>query len=1811
MRKKIFYNCFLYFLLIGTQAIAQLNASFFVSDIQGQPTNAGCSPLIVRMNNTSTGTNPGTTWFWDSGIMANSTLQNPVFGYSNPGTFTVTLIATNAGVSDTFQQNVTVLPNPQVNFGATFLSGCEGFNTCFIDSTISPGFPIVDWTWDFGDGNVVQGNGSPCHTFSNAINPNNRCFNITLIAENSAGCTTIRTKNNFICFTPEPIVNFNADNRILCSPPFTVSFFDSSVSSNGLFYLWKFGDGDSSTLKNPIHTYQNTGNYDVTLTVVDTVCNDTSTQTRNSFIRANIVEARGVITNDTICLGTPTQFIDSSLGAPNSWLWNFGDNTTSTLKNPTHTYTSAGNFNVSLTISTALGCTDDTIFTTSVVVLPTPTANITSNSNNSCQAPFLVNFNSNASPDAISYLWNFGDGNTSTGINPSNNYQAPGNFTVRLIVNNAFGCPDTFIRSNFIQIAPTVVSFIPDSLGGCAPLNMCFRDVTTSLDPIVSRVWNFNDPISGANNTSTLTNPCHLFQNVGSYNVTLTVTTQGGCVASSTQIIGAGNPPVPGLTVSDTVVCSGIPVQFNNTSTGVPPPNNFLWNFGGSGSASTPNAFFAWDDPGPYIVTLSVGNNGCKSDTTVLITVLDPKPDFTFVVNCNIPGRVTFTNASTNANSNLWDFGDGSPTSSAVNPVHTYAAPGTYQVRLVVSNNSTGCTAEIIKTVRILNVQPSFTANPVNGCAPLQVNFTNTTQGAGLTYSWSFGPPGATSTQTNPSFTYSSQGAFTVTLRATDANGCVSTETKTNFIRVSDVTPNFAANTTFACLPKSGNPTPVINFTDQSVTTAGTNIVSWAWNFGNGTTLNFSLPGNPPPASIPVAYGTVGQFTVTLTVTTDLGCTRTATKNQYIRIRQPLANFSTDFNLYCPNQDIPFNNTSTGASLTYLWNFGDSNAPNGGSSTQRFPTYAYQDTGTYTVQLIVTDISGCRDTLAKPNIFTVGKPELNFTTIDTFRFCPPFLVNFTNLSSFDTINFNRIEWDFGDGTGAVNVLNPSHIYNVSGDFAVKVVVDFENGCTDSLAIQNLIEIGGARANMTLSADSACIGDCLLLQANATGAIGFFWLFGDGFFSAGEDSITHCFLTPGEFVPAVVLSDTQQPTCSFTLFYPDTLIVDSVKTLFFTNVLDTACAFQPVQFFDSSSAFIIDEIVRWEWDFGDGFSDTLQNPIHAFANPGLNIVTLTSYNSIGCFNTFFREIWIVDAPKADFLMSDTLGCDSLSVLLTDASVRGDFPIISWEWDFGDPRVNNDTSDFVGPHTYNFDTLGSFFPTLIVTDSFGCKDTSIHQIDIFPVPPGIAGADTITICFGDSVRLEGALGFAAYDWTPGIYLSDSTIAQPMAIAVDTITYELITTDFSSCQSIDSITLIVLPLPTLTISPFPDTNICLFDTIQLFAFGAQEYAWTPAIEISDTTAQNPFVFPQFSRFYTVVTTDSFGCKNADSVRIIINRFNPAFAGERSCLGSPADFVSISSSSDRIITDYFWDFGDTTTLADTSLGRVTNYIYPDSGIYLVTLTVFDSIGCFDTITQLVSVDFPPDAFAETDTQICFGTSLQLFSGGAVDTIFWSPATGLDNPFTFNPTATPFESTLYTAHVTNGVCPFDTASVFIIVKPLPEINTLEDRTINKGFTIQLETESDLFNLINWVTTDTTISCINCLSPSVTPLTTTLYTVFATDEMGCIGVDSVLIAVNEICNKDIVFVPSAFTPNGDGANDFLYARFFGAQKLNYFRVFDRWGTLLFETEDPLIGWDGTNKEGKKLITGVYVYSLEALCFNGEKVIKSGNVTLLK
>lgn len=309
----------------------------------------------------------------------------------------------------------------------------------------------------------------------------------------------------------------------------SVFAFTSTASGGVVSWDWNFGDGTTSTLTNPTHTYTSQGPKTITLIVTDA---GGLTDSHSQTVSIIAPQADFSFTpTATGCSVPQTVFFTDQSAFPDTWSWNFGDGTTSTNVNPAHTFTSPGSYNVSLTVSdTNFGCTDTYTETIDISVL---SANINGSGVFGC-GPLTNNFtqsSTNAGAGTIdSYLWDFGDGNTSTAENPTHTYDNSGTYSVSLTVTNSVGCSSTDTKTNFVQVVGPDPNFGADTLtADCGPLTVNFSDSTIFSAPITSWAWSFGD-----GGTSNLQNPTHTYTTTGNFDVSLTITDIDGCSRTET-----------------------------------------------------------------------------------------------------------------------------------------------------------------------------------------------------------------------------------------------------------------------------------------------------------------------------------------------------------------------------------------------------------------------------------------------------------------------------------------------------------------------------------------------------------------------------------------------------------------------------------------------------------------------------------------------------------------------------------------------------------------------------------------------------------------------------------------------------------------------------------------------------------------------------------------------------------------------------------------------------------------------------------------------------------------------------------------------------------------------------------------------------------------------------------------------------------------------------------------------------------------------------------------------------------------------------
>lgn len=678
-----------------------------------------------------------------------------------------------------------ILEQPKVDFD--LLSDCFKTDLTIDNNSICPSQTSCTYTWDFGNGETASGF-EPSYTY-----PFNGVYDVQLSVETDQGCIAEMTKNIDINY---PIADFSLNDACQdvsiamtdLSVPYGTSVLDT--------WEWSFGDGTSSTVTSPQHTYTTPGTKTVTLIVVsDDNCSDTISKDVEIFD----LPVTNFIANDT-CFGDLTTFTNNTTianGNITDWAWDFGDGNTITTETATHTYAANGSYTVSLTATSNNNCI--TTVTKPVLVFSEPTANYSFVDDCLYEE---VNFidNSTINSGVIStWQWDLGDGNASSVSNPNYTYSAEGTYTTTLIITSDNGCDDTLSQQIIRYPIPNVnFSSAPECL--YTPLTFTNNSTINAPGNITSWIWNFGDGSALISDE----NPTHIFPSEGEYDITLIANSNNGCVATFNK--SETVYPVPTAAFASTTICENTPpTQFTNLSTiSTGSIVNYDWNFGTS-SSNLPNPNNSFPQFGVYNTEFTVTSNfGCTNTIVNPVTVLE-KPSVDFVSDvlegCN-PVCVNLTDLTTTSTSStvswLWSFGNGL-TSNSQNPSTCFTNSSnendlTFSIELTTKNNL-GCSNTSLKsdyiTVYHNPVSLFETLPPETDMYIPTIDFVNTSIGADE-YEWDLGD-GTSSYLFELDHNYQDTGKYFVTLIANTINNC--SDTIELPIRINPVTNIYVPNT--------------------------------------------------------------------------------------------------------------------------------------------------------------------------------------------------------------------------------------------------------------------------------------------------------------------------------------------------------------------------------------------------------------------------------------------------------------------------------------------------------------------------------------------------------------------------------------------------------------------------------------------------------------------------------------------------------------------------------------------------------------------------------------------------------------------------------------------------------------------------------------------------------------------------------------------------------------------------------------------------------------------------------------------------------
>ena len=1841
--------------------------------------NEDCKvPATLNVQSTSINT-VQTEWTFPNGTPSSATGVGPVFvTYDGFGSYEVVVTETASNgcqVTETLNNFHVVQPYTS-SIVPDVLDGCIPLNVNYtaLFNNLPTGESIQSYAWNFPGASSVTSTSSPGPTVTYT---DTGCFDVELITITTTGCTDTVLLENAVCAGSPPIGMGMTDTLDACLQTGQVCFFYNGTEADTIF--WDFGDGitaSASPFDTVCHNYTNgIGPSIPSFTALQYNCPNDVNPTLLPAV--NVLGPFADFTDSIGCANENTVFVDASnSSAFTSVSWDFGDpSTTSDVSSnviDSYTYPEVSvptDFVVSLTVTNdSTGCIQDL----SRVVTIYPDTIIAGLSEDSICAGEVISLFQN-SPDATGIggntRWTFdgsfnffnGPGSgpvppRTRGVNEALTVQfaEPGIYPIHMRYVNQNGCADTFYTS--LYVAGVSTGAVADVVSGCAPLTVNFSDTSTApLSGIESYFWDF-----GLNNNSSDTSnqvvTSFVYDTFGVFQVSLTLLDSAGCVINDNSIVINVSDPEIDLTLTDTFICQDACVTFTDNSTGTN-VTNYSWNFDQGvpntlSGANESNVTACFPVEGNQSIQYQISdNNGCTADTTFVLPVFDVVADYAISqtsLPCPFPVQVIqFTNLSQNnvdTNSLLWDFGNGF-LSTEVNPEQIYVRAGSYPVSLTVSSN-TGCSDTLIRdTVTVGGPWANLRIIGDNtGCVCDSFDIEYSLYGT-PTASFVLGdgteiPLSATGSLTDTitdtlyNIAFCNLGVFAPGVFVDDVNCSYTYFLPDSSIIIDSFDFDYLLNDSAFC--GSGE----VELVSNTVSFPGNfPITDIFWDFGdfNVTTDTSSLD------STSYTYPSPGFYELTLSATSSIGCTESFRDSIYLP-EPPAINllgdsagclggsgFSAGFT-YTSLAD-----TIVGATIVQsIWDFGDGSPLEvAGDSVQ----YVFTSPGLFWVEVSLTDSRGCSaadsilvEVFADPvigilNDTTICRGDsinLFATDIETVVWSPSYAIDDTlsltplvypdttttyvvfgvdsngcssQLGGFVQITVDRViadfsvgqacagspvdftdesngglgsivqwNWDFGDPASGINntssLQNPQHSYAIDSIYLASLTVQNDNGCSfDTTA--NILVGQGPQASYVFN--DTCQGEPALFDASSsfggTGSITeYTWIFNDP--SSTLDTLTgvnasYAFTVAGDYnVCLIVETDLN---CAGN---QDTVCqLVHIRSLPSVNVVvDSVCLGTATSYAQQSSVAEA-PFTSYTWNLGISPFDLLTitaptNPdtSRVNPNPGVYNVSLSVTDSLGCVGIGRDTAIVYDLPEADFEVLAT--CTETISTINDLSQPANATQVigTWIWDFDE---GSGDEVIIPPLTTTFTQDGIHNVRLVIEDVVGCRDTAFQTIDL--------------------------------------------VAAPIAVITPS--------DTAACEGL--------------------TSVILGGSSQVFTPTAT-YSWDYDYNIQPGFDQVDIVNPGYTQIYPIGTytilleiVDENGCIDSAFQDIIvfenpesIIEFGPA------CEDFPVDFTSASVEGDAPIVSANWIFDDVVGV------NGFNAVYNSPNDITAELYIEDANGCVDRDSiQVIQDVLPQIAIDPLSDTVCLG-DISVFTASGFDSLQY-----IFNPnlqITYNELSSQLEveplieglSTFFFEGISeNDYCPRDTSSNLSVLVPLIPIVTpqAEPDTILQGSSSLLSVEiNGLYDTLIWdlsvnsgITDDETLL--------VSPSESTIYEFeieYSVDFVTCTLDSFVLVGVENSCADGYIFLPNAFSPNGDLLHDNFYLQGSGLTNVNSFAVYDRWGVLLFESlntlpNNEMNGWDGRSKNGERCNEGVYIYRYEVQCTNGDRVQGSGNVTLIR
>jgi len=1459
------------------------------------------------------------------------------------------------------------------------------------------------------------------------------------------------------------------------------------------------------------------------------------------------------------------------------------------------------------------------IFSPSINEILAQTANVTEG----C-IPLEISFSGPAGQP--SYFWDFMDGAVASTQNPTNTFGEPGTFNVELRETQGGPLIGTVTINVFESL---MINITADPTGGCTPLITSFTSNLVGNPDITVNTyqWSFGDGGTGSG-----PNPTHTYTTGGTFDIGLEITTDlPGCNTTELfqDVVTASEQPDASFTLSPNpaVSCTApLEVSFNNTSTS--PGLTYDWDFG-NGQTSTavnpPNVTYT--EEGSFDVTLTATNAaGCSRVVTRNVNIGNPLASFVIPDTICLNESVQIDNNST-IGAYSWDFGADAtpPTSNQVNPSITYSTPGSKTITLNVTAAG-GCMGETAVNVFVQEVSPEFTltANPI--CDdPFQFTLTPEYMDPNAVYEWTVDRINTpidnilTSDEMSPTFEYinpdttifSKNGDIILKIEyeVTSPQGC--TVSRTLIDTIYEPNALFMPDLVDGCAPLE------VIFSDSS--TSVDPIVSYTYIYGDGSQQTFNNDNDSDHT-----FTDPGEYDVILIIENDQGCRDTSYAVR-IEVGAPITpDFMVTETTVCPGDTVQFTDLTNNPNID-AWHFSAEEGRASHCFTESELFYNFDNSNGPQDITLQVEYNGCFSETTKEDFITVSGP---IARLDYLVDCADTLLNVAFRDS--SVDATSITWDFGDSTTSI-LSDLTHLYDTTGNYMVFLTAENEmSGCPASVD-SAIVYVKDIQAAFVIDS-FICIGTDVPLDGSMAQDVdnrcwkGYDWHFSwDRPITTMDVMTNKIFGTPGDHTVELVTTDINgcRDTAS-----QDVWIFSSQPDFSFTQ--DIICIpSEAITFTDMSTADTT--LVSYEWDFGDMTTATNTVVTHAYsqspfpegplAGPLVTTipVTLSVEDVIGCPGSVTKNITVyepsvnitTDPSPANICVGSEVAFEA-----SDFVLAGAVSPVEYSWNFG-----NGMTSMMQADTALYNNSGTFVVNLALTEiATGCQSmrpiTDTVRVQDFPdanFTTNVDGQDPICfpaiISFMDnSVTSSPVTG----SWDFGNGSSSMDAAPSITFGKGTFTVEYIASTSFGCRdtTMRDFTLVgpegdfAVDQNMLCLGEI--VNFTLLDTVDI-----QSFRW----EFGDGVVVNnePNVSHEYLSAGTfvaelILTGVSGICETTIQEPITIQQVEAAFTVIDVCDG-PIDIVSNSIGP---IENFTYDFGD----GGSSNQENPTYTFVNIGIQTVQLIVSTGIGCTDSVTQSFEI-FPLPVPFVADVGGCEGTDITLaVDNPTAGSIYnWSPVEFVDNDGQSSVTVNLNETTEFTVVETDvNSCEGSTTATVTVVPAIPQVND-ENRGVCEGDVLMINLPDNPFYVYRWTAEDGNtdgLSCTDCPNPTVTIAESVVYQVVISDANGTCDDVSATFTYNVPANNSIE-MPNAFSPNNDDLNDnfnFVIDNEASVVNVNLFQIFDRFGNLVYNNDDPATGWDGRFK-GNLSTSDVYLYNVELAVDGCITLSFKGDVTLIR